>query len=114
MTLRFGVLLVWNGEQISFSYLSADLSLALFQYKDCFSRYENFHYKYMYKTVSYLYNGNPYAGKISSIYTCNKPISQIPQCIRQISHNAPSCNRNVHTFLLQNGTLWYVGLVHYE
>ena len=24
-------------------------------------------------------------------------ISQIPQCIRQISHNAPSCNRNVHT-----------------
>ena len=27
----------------------------------------------------------------------NRPISQIPQCIRQISHNAPFCNINVHT-----------------
>ena len=27
----------------------------------------------------------------------NRPISQIPQCIKQISHNAPFCNRNVHT-----------------
>ena len=27
----------------------------------------------------------------------NRPISQIPQCIRQIPHNAPYCNRNVHT-----------------
>ena len=27
----------------------------------------------------------------------NRPISQMPQCIRQISHNAPFCNRNVHT-----------------
>ena len=27
----------------------------------------------------------------------NWPISQIPQCIRQISHNATFCNRNVHT-----------------
>ena len=26
----------------------------------------------------------------------NRPISQIPQCIRQIPHNAPFCNRNVH------------------
>ena len=26
----------------------------------------------------------------------NRPSSQIPQCIRQISHNAPFCNRNVH------------------
>ena len=26
----------------------------------------------------------------------NRPISQIPQCIRQISHNATFCNRNVH------------------
>ena len=25
-----------------------------------------------------------------------RPISQIPQCIRQISHNVPFCNRNVH------------------
>ena len=31
--------------------------------------------------------------------TCfpNSPISQIPQCIRQISHNVPLCERNVHT-----------------
>ena len=27
----------------------------------------------------------------------NRPISQIPQCIRKISHNATFCNRNVHT-----------------
>ena len=27
----------------------------------------------------------------------DRPISQIPECIRQISHNAPFCNRNVHT-----------------
>ena len=26
-----------------------------------------------------------------------RPISQILQCIRQMSHNAPFCNRNVHT-----------------
>ena len=41
-------------------------------------------------------------------------ISQIPQCIRQISRNEPICDRNVHTctFLLQNGALWYMRLVH--
>ena len=59
-----------------------------------------------------------------------RPISQIPQCISVISHNAPFCNRNVHTcghfcykmehcgkwdwcvctFLLQNGGLWDMGL----
>ena len=27
----------------------------------------------------------------------NRPISQIPECICAISHNAPFCNRNVHT-----------------
>ena len=27
----------------------------------------------------------------------NRPISQISQCIGQISHNTPFCNRNVHT-----------------
>ena len=27
----------------------------------------------------------------------NGPISQIPQCTISISHNAPYCNRNVHT-----------------
>ena len=26
----------------------------------------------------------------------NRSMSQIPQCIRQISHNAPFCNKNVH------------------
>ena len=43
---------------------------------------------------------------------CNKPISQISQCIRQISLNAPFCTRNVCTFLVQNGALWDRGLVH--
>ena len=28
----------------------------------------------------------------------NRPVSQILECIRQISHNAPFCNWNVHTF----------------
>ena len=46
----------------------------------------------------------------------NRPIGQIPQCIRKISHNAPFLNRNVTpnmcTFLLQNGALWDAGLVH--
>ena len=35
-------------------------------------------------------------------------ISQIPQCIRQITHNAPFSN----IFMLQNGALWDMGLVH--
>ena len=30
-------------------------------------------------------------------YSSNRPISQVPQCIDQISHNAPFCNINVHT-----------------
>ena len=40
----------------------------------------------------------------------NSSISQIPQCIRQITHNAPFSN----IFLLQNGALWDMGLVHCE
>ena len=44
----------------------------------------------------------------------NRPIPQIPQCIRHVSHNAPLCNRNVHvcTFLLQRGSMWDMGQVH--
>ena len=40
--------------------------------------------------------------------------SQILKCIRQISHNTPYCKRNVRTctFLLQNGALRDMGLVH--
>ena len=38
----------------------------------------------------------------------NSSISQIPQCIRQITHNAPFSN----IVLLQNGALWDMGLVH--
>ena len=30
------------------------------------------------------------------VLICNRPISQIPECICDISHNAPFCNRNVH------------------
>ena len=43
----------------------------------------------------------------------NRPIAQIPHC-SPISHNPPLCNRNVHvcTFLLQNGALWYIFLMH--
>ena len=36
----------------------------------------------------------------------NRPVAQTLQCTSLISHNAPLCNRNVHTFLLQNGALW--------
>ena len=38
----------------------------------------------------------------------NSSISQIPHCIRQITHNAPFSN----IFLPQNGALWDMGLVH--
>ena len=38
----------------------------------------------------------------------NSSILQIPQCIRQITHNAPFSN----IFLPQNGALWDMGLVH--
>ena len=43
------------------------------------------------------------------------PAAQIPQCNSPISHNAPFCNRNVHvcTFLLQNGALWDIHLMHH-
>ena len=35
----------------------------------------------------------------------NGSTSQIPQCIGKMPHNAPTCNRNVHIFLLQKGAL---------
>ena len=37
-----------------------------------------------------------------------------PLSIGQIYHNAPFGNKNVHNFLLQNGALWDMGLVHCE
>ena len=44
------------------------------------------------------------------------PGVQIPQCTSPISHNAPLCSRNVHTyvctFLLQNGALWDICPMH--
>ena len=44
----------------------------------------------------------------------DKLVAQILQCTSPISHNAPFCNRNVHmcTFLLQNGALWDICLMH--
>ena len=46
-------------------------------------------------------------------WALNKPMSQIPQCIRQISHNATFVTECAHTctFLLQNAALGNVGLV---
>ena len=38
------------------------------------------------------------------------PTSQISQCIRQISHNAPSCNRNVHTCAYFSYKIMYFGI----
>ena len=40
-------------------------------------------------------------GNIRKVFPCilsftYKPLSQIPQCIRQMTYNAPLCNRNVH------------------
>ena len=57
---------------------------------------------------------NPLALVMSLHSFEDRSISQIPQCIKQISHHAPFCNRNVHTctFLLQNGALWDMGLLH--
>ena len=42
----------------------------------------------------------------------NKPILQIPQFIRQLSHNAPFCNRHLHISLKKNGATWNICLVH--
>ena len=48
----------------------------------------------------------------------NRPVSQIPLCIRQIIHNAPFCNRNVHThfcYKMLHCGIWIwciVGFVH--
>ena len=48
--------------------------------------------------------------KITESKIMNKSsISQIPQCIRQITHHAPFSN----IFLLQNGALLDMGLVHW-
>ena len=46
--------------------------------------------------------------------TAYKLILQISQCISQISHHAPFCNKYAHTctFLLQNAALWDMGLVY--
>ena len=33
-----------------------------------------------------------------------------PKMCSQISHNAPFCNRNAHTFLIQILTVWVMGL----
>ena len=41
------------------------------------------------------------------VFLFKRPISQIPQCIRQISHNASFCNRNVHMAMpFENGDFW--------
>ena len=45
----------------------------------------------------------------------DNPISLIPQCIRQMSHNASFVTEmctHLCTFLLQNDALWDMGLVH--
>ena len=44
---------------------------------------------------------------ISTASMPTDPSPQIPQCIRQVSHNAPLCDRNVHTCALCG-----MGLVH--
>ena len=45
-------------------------------------------------------------------YLTNRYISQIPQCIRQISHNAPFCNRNVYISVTEWRIVGYMKLVH--
>ena len=44
----------------------------------------------------------------------NISLAEIPQCIRQISHNAPFCNRNVHMceHFCYSGALWDICLMH--
>ena len=46
----------------------------------------------------------------------NRPMSQISQCIRQISHNTTFCNRNVHTYAhvcykIVHCGIWYLCIV---
>ena len=50
-------------------------------------------------------------------FISSRPISQIPQCIRQISHNVTFCNRKVHTcahFCYKMVHCGDMGLMHYE
>ena len=60
--------------------------------------------------ISGCHGDNPHSSQWGS---SNRFISQIPQCIRQISHNAPLCNRNVHISVTkwcivgrEDGALW--------
>ena len=44
----------------------------------------------------------------NKFWLINRPIAQIAQCTKAISHNAPFCNRN----MFENGALWVICLVH--
>ena len=46
------------------------------------------------------------------IYEVNRPISQIPECICAISHNAPFCNRNVHMCAHFSYKMMHCGIWH--
>ena len=56
----------------------------------------------------------PWRCDVQGAELLSRPAAQTPQCITPISHNAPFCNRNVHvcTFLLQNGALWDISVMH--
>ena len=44
----------------------------------------------------------------NKFWLINRPIAQIPQCTKPISHNALFCNKN----MLENDPLWVIGLMH--
>ena len=57
----------------------------------------------------------------TDVLCCSRPNFTTPQCTRPksqmhqpISHNVPSCNRNINVclFLLQNDALWDICVVH--
>ena len=49
----------------------------------------------------------------SQRHATNRPISQFPRCISQISQYAPFCSgKHMRTFLLQNTALWDMALDH--
>ena len=46
------------------------------------------------------------------LHAINDYVTQIPPCTSPISQNAPFRNLHTCTILLQNATIWYMGLVH--
>ena len=97
-----------NDCEISRVHCSITVYRALFRYKDCTSRYRDFHFKdKMVLWPSYLYNGNPYTDETASLYQIG-PLEATLTVIKAIIHfyiavctiqwsNCSSFNGGIHS-----------------